>query len=69
MKTNGNGFQYLKTKFPRINHVKLKEELFAGRKIRDRMKNPSFKTYEGVFVKVCRSFLRNQIADNYQEFI
>lgn len=42
LKKDGNGVQYLKTKFRWINDVKLKEEVFVGQKIRKLIKDPSF---------------------------
>ena len=42
MNKDGAGFQYLKTKFPRISDAKLKEGIFVGPQIRELMTDEVF---------------------------
>ncbi|KAI6648258.1 hypothetical protein LOD99_12067 [Oopsacas minuta] len=38
----GEGFKYLKDKFPKVNDAKIKEEVFIGPQIRELFKDLSF---------------------------
>lgn len=77
MNKDGAGFQYLKTKFPRISDAKLKEGIFVGPQIRELMKDEVFdsklskakKRAWVAFVEVCHNFLGNVKSDNYQQII
>ena len=42
MNKTGPGFQYLQTKFPRINEAKLKERIFVGPQIREVFNDDEF---------------------------
>jgi hypothetical protein len=42
MDKNGSGFLYLKEKFPKIRDAKIKEGIFVGPQIRQKMKDNSF---------------------------
>ncbi|GBP17968.1 hypothetical protein EVAR_16910_1 [Eumeta japonica] len=44
MNKDGGGFQYLKTKFPRISDAKMKEGIFVGPQIRELMKDSNFES-------------------------
>nr|XP_036219079.1 uncharacterized protein LOC118680996 [Bactrocera oleae] len=74
---DGAGFQYLKTKFPRISDAKLKEGIFVGPQIRELMKDEAFESKLSktekrawvAFVKVCHNFLGNTKVDNYRQII
>ena len=44
MDRDGEGFKYLKSKFPRISEAKIKEEIFVEPQIRELMKDPYFDT-------------------------
>jgi len=77
MNKDGAGFQYLKTKFPRISDVKLKVGIFVCPQIRELMMDEVFnlklnKTEKKAwvaFVNVCHHFLGNTKADNYRQII
>lgn len=75
MNKDGKGFQYLKTKFPRISETKLKEGIFVGPQIRELMKDTTFimklqdaeKRAWSAFVEVCHNFLGNKKSESYQD--
>ena len=68
MDKDGEGFQYLISKFPRISDAKLKEGIFIGPQIRELMKDENFKIRLNdtkkrawtAFVEVCHNFLGNK---------
>ena len=43
----GEGFQYIKSKFPKISDAKIKEGVFIGPQIRELIKDPVFFKYDG----------------------
>ncbi|GBP27477.1 hypothetical protein EVAR_14298_1 [Eumeta japonica] len=77
MNKDGGGFQYLKTKFPRISDAKMKEGIFVGPQIRELMKDSNFESTLNeaeqrawtAFVEVCHNFLGNKKKENYREII
>ncbi|GBP36303.1 hypothetical protein EVAR_85552_1 [Eumeta japonica] len=77
MNKDGGGFQYLKTKFPRISDAKIKEGIFVGPQIRELMKDSNFESTLNeaeqrawtAFVEVCHNFLGNKKKENYREII
>jgi hypothetical protein len=80
MDRNGDGFQYLKRKFPILSDAKIKEGIFVGPQIRELLKDENFESVLNSleleawksFKNVCEHFLGNSRADNYKlyrEFI
>ncbi|GBP26486.1 hypothetical protein EVAR_85988_1 [Eumeta japonica] len=77
MNKDGGGFQYLKTKFPRISDAKMKEGIFVGPQIRELMNDSNFESTLNeaeqrawtAFVEVCHNFLGNKKKENYREII
>lgn len=77
MNKDGEGFLYIKGKFPRISDAKVKEGIFVGPQIRELMKDAVFRTKLNdveerawtAFVNVCHSFLGNRKAENYHEIV
>lgn len=77
MDRNGNGFLYLKEKFPRISDAKIKEGIFVGPQIREIIKDPIFdeqlntleKSAWRCFKNVVENFLGNHKADNYSVLV
>jgi hypothetical protein len=41
---NGDGFQYLKLKFPNLSDAKIKEGIFVGQQIRELLKDEHFES-------------------------
>jgi hypothetical protein len=77
MDRNGDGFQYLKLKFPVLSDARIKEGIFVGPHIRELLKDEHFesvlKFFGAVslesFKNVCEHFFGNNRADNYKLFI
>jgi hypothetical protein len=77
MYRNGDGFQYLKLKFPIRSDAKIKEGIFVGPQIRELMKDEHFESVLNSleleawksFKNVCEHFLGSNRADNYELFI
>ncbi|GBP12773.1 hypothetical protein EVAR_72793_1 [Eumeta japonica] len=77
MNMDGEGFQCLNSKFPRISDAKIKEGIFIGSQIRELIKDIVFKTKLNeveerawtAFVNVCYSFLGNKKDENYHHTI
>ncbi|GBO43732.1 hypothetical protein AVEN_79381-1 [Araneus ventricosus] len=44
MDCGGNGFQYLRLKFPKVSETKIKEGIFVGPQFRQLMKDPVFES-------------------------
>ena len=73
----GEGFQYIKSKFPKISDVKIKEGVFIGPQIRELIKDPFFeetlKTLEkaawNAFKSVTQNFLGNHRSLDYEQTI
>jgi len=74
-KTNSEGFQYLKEKFPKVSAAKLKEGIFIGPQIRELIKDYNFvrrlNTAEQeawqAFIWTCENFLGNHKALTYKD--
>jgi len=77
MDKDGEGFRYLKSKFPRISDAKLKEGIFVGPQIRELIKDENFKIKLNdtekrawtAFVEVCHNFLGNKKDENYENIV
>lgn len=77
MDKNGEGFEYIRQKFPKISDAKIKEGIFVGPDIRKLMKDECFdeclNEYELAawisFKNVCRDFLGNKKGDNYKNSV
>ena len=69
------GFEYLRNNFPNVSDVKIKEGIFIGPQIRELMQDKQFdedlnETERNAwlcFKRICKDFLRNQKAANYQD--
>ncbi|GBL93173.1 hypothetical protein AVEN_42633-1 [Araneus ventricosus] len=69
----GDGFNFLKTKFPRLSEAKIKEGIFVGPQIRQLFKDSTFmkslnrkeKRALLAFKNVCVNFLGNKNSDDY----
>lgn len=74
---NGNAFNYLKEKFPRISEAKIKEGIFVGPQIRQLFKDANFtnilsdheRRAWNAFESVCKNFLGNTKSENYRELV
>lgn len=74
---DGPGFQYLKSKFPRISEAKIKEGIFVGPQIRELMTDARFdavltgveKAAWDAFKDVVKNFLGNRRAPNWVELV
>jgi hypothetical protein len=77
MDKNGNGFQYLKSKFPKISDAKLTAGIFIGPQIREILCDQGFSDALSVkelaawnsFKLVVSNFLGNHKADNYKQLV
>lgn len=77
MPKDGDGFLYLKEKFPKLSEAKIKEGIFVGPQIRQLMKDKTFeeklndqeKLAWKCFVNVVQNFLGNHKAENYKDLI
>lgn len=77
MDHNGQGFLFLKSKFPGISDAKIKEGIFVGPQIRKLMKNPgteeqlneSETAASGTFQNVMGNFLGNKQDENYGKLV
>lgn len=73
----GDGFRYLREKFPKITEGKLKEGIFVGPQIREIVNDEIFetkltakeKTAWRSMVQVFTNFLGNKKADNYKTLV
>jgi len=71
----GRGFEYLRNKFPNVSDAKIKEGIFIGPQIRELVQDKHFdedlnETERNAwlsFKKICKEFLGNQKAANYQD--
>ena len=74
---NGEGFQYIKSKFPKISDAKIKEGVFIGPQIRELIKDPFFeetlntleKAAWNVFKSVTQNFMGNHRSPDYEQTI
>ena len=77
MDKTGRGFKYLKNKFPNVSDAKIKEGIFVGPQIRELMQDKQFdedlnETERNAwlsFKRICKDFLRNHKAVNYQDVV
>ncbi|KYM94050.1 hypothetical protein ALC62_15341, partial [Cyphomyrmex costatus] len=77
MDKDGEGFAYLKQKFPKLSEAKIKEGIFVGPQIRELIKDEVFdsqlntleKNAWKCFKNVVNHFLGNHKAENYEELI
>ena len=73
----GDGFKYLRTKFPRISEAKVKEGIFLGPQIREVMNDKDFENHLNAiqlaawnaFKAVTTNFLGNQRSPDYAELV
>ncbi|GBN05935.1 hypothetical protein AVEN_205981-1 [Araneus ventricosus] len=70
MDKTGDGFNFLKTKFPRLSEAKIKEGIFVGPQIKQLFKNSTFMKHlnrkeKRAFENVCINFLGSKKSDNY----
>ena len=73
----GCGFEYVRNKFPNVTDAKIKEGICIGPQIGELMQNKQFD--EGLneternawlsFKRICKDFLRNHKAANYQNVV
>lgn len=77
MDRSGDGFLYLKEKFPKLSEAKIKEGIFVGPQIRQLMKDDIFKeklsdleksAWES-FMKVTFNFLGNHRSNDYKTIV
>ena len=74
MNNNGEAFQYLRSKFPRLSDAKIKVGIFVGPQICKIMKNSTIdqvlegkeKDVRDIFKSVVRGILGNKVDENYQ---
>jgi len=77
MDKTGRGFEYMRNKFPNVSDAKIKEGIFIGPQIRELMQDKQFDEdlNETVrngwlsFKKICKDFLGNHKAANYQDVV
>jgi len=75
--TTGRGFKYLMNKFPNVSEAKIKEGIFIGPQIGELKKDKQFdedlnETERNIwlpFKKICKEFLGNHKAANYQDVV
>jgi len=73
----GRGFEYVRNKFPNVSDANIKEVIFIGFQIRELMKDKEFdedvnETERNIwlsFKRICKDFLRNHKAANYQDVV
>jgi len=77
MDKTGHGFEYVRNKFPNVSDAKIKEGILIGPQIRKLMQDKQFdedlNETEGnawlSFKKICKDFLGNHKAANYQDVV
>jgi len=77
MDKTGCGFEYVRNKFPNVSDAKIKEGIFIGPQIRELMQDKQFdeelnETERNAwlsFKRICKDFLGNHKAANYQNFV
>jgi len=77
MGKTGRGVEYVRNKFPNVSDAKIKEGIFIGSLIRELMQDKQFNEHVNEternawlsFKKICKDFLRNHIAANYQDVV
>jgi len=77
MDKTGHGFEYLRNKFTNVSDAKIKEGIFIGPQIKELMQDKQFdddlnETERNAwlsFKRICKDFLGNHKAANYQDFV
>ena len=77
MDKTGRGFEYVRNKFPNLSDAKIKEGIFIGPQIRELMQEKQFdedlnETQRNAwlsFKSICKDFLGNHKAANYQDVV
>jgi len=77
MVKTGRGFIYVRNKCPNVRDAKIKEDMFIGPQIRERMQDKQFdedlnETERNAwlsFKRICKDFLGNHKAANYQDIV
>jgi len=77
MDKTGCGFEYVRNKFPNVSDANIKEGIFIGPQIRELMHDKQFdedlnETERNAwlsFKKICKDFLGNHKAANYQDVV
>ena len=77
MEKTGRGFEYVRNKFLNLSDAKIKEGIFIGPQIRELMQDKQFdedlnETERNAwlsFKRICKDFLRNHKAANYQDVV
>jgi len=77
MDKTGRGFQYVRNKFPYVSDAKIKEVIFIGPQIRELIQdkqldedlNETKRNAWLSFKRICKDFLGNHKAANYQAFV
>ena len=77
MDKTGYGFKFLRNKFPNVSDTKIKEGIFIGPQIREPMQdkqcdedlNETERNAWLSFKRICKDFLGNHKADNYQDAV
>ena len=77
MDKTGRGFKYMRNNFPNVSDAKIKEGIFIGPEIRELMQDKQFgedlnETERNAwlsFKKICKDFLGNYKAANYQDVV
>ena len=75
MDKTGRGFEYVRNKFPNVTDAKIKEGIFIGSQIRELMQDKQFdedlneseRNAWLSFKRICKDFLGNHKAVNYQD--
>jgi len=77
MDKTGRGFEYVRNMFPNMSDAKIKEGIFIGPHIRELMQDKQFdedlnETEKNAwlsFKRICKDFLGNHKAANYQDAV
>jgi len=77
MYKTGRGVEYLRNKFPNLSDAKIKACIFIGPQIRELMQGKQFdenmndteRNAWWYFKRVCKDFLGNHKAANYQDVV
>ena len=77
MDKTGRGFKYMRNKFPNVSDAKIEEVIFTGPQIRELTQDKQFnedlnETERNawlLFKRICKDFLGNHAAANYQDVV
>ena len=77
MDKTGRGVEYVRNKFPNVSDAKIKEGIFIGPEIRELMRgkqidedlNETERNAWLSFKRICKDFLGNHKAANYQDVV